>query len=204
LRIFRDRYRAAPPPTEDSARYAVGYAVHESSGQKYVVRQRDAHAWCIVWNQAKGIWEDLDTTPAVWFAEEAKLASSWQFLSDAWSRLRFEFAKLRWGQTNLRQYVLWALVPVLGVLLYQIISRARRKRGGKKKASREQIIWPGLDSEFYLLEKSWRNTVLPVRPQNHYRSGCCALPAIRRLGLCRNNFAIYCDCIIAIDSILRV
>ena len=32
------------------ARYAVGYAVHECAGQKYVVRQRDAHAWCLVWN----------------------------------------------------------------------------------------------------------------------------------------------------------
>ena len=32
------------------ARYAVGYAVHEATGRKYVVRQRDAHAWCLVWN----------------------------------------------------------------------------------------------------------------------------------------------------------
>jgi len=30
------------------ARYAVGYAVHEHSGNGYVVRQRDAHAWCLV------------------------------------------------------------------------------------------------------------------------------------------------------------
>ena len=32
------------------ARYAVGYAVHETSGRGYVVRERDAHAWCLVWN----------------------------------------------------------------------------------------------------------------------------------------------------------
>ncbi|HEU0039701.1 MAG TPA: transglutaminase-like domain-containing protein, partial [Verrucomicrobiae bacterium] len=31
---------------EIPARYAVGYFVHEASGRKYVVRQRDAHAWC--------------------------------------------------------------------------------------------------------------------------------------------------------------
>jgi hypothetical protein len=32
-----------------------------------------------------------------------------QFLSDCWSRVVFEFAKFRWGQTHLRQYFLWAL-----------------------------------------------------------------------------------------------
>jgi hypothetical protein len=38
------------------ARYAVGYAVHESSHHGYVVRERDAHAWCLVWNkQTQGL-----------------------------------------------------------------------------------------------------------------------------------------------------
>jgi hypothetical protein len=40
------------------ARYAVGYAVHEGSGGKYVVRQRDAHAWCMVWNPTSATWQD--------------------------------------------------------------------------------------------------------------------------------------------------
>ncbi len=35
------------------ARYAVGYYVHEGNGENhYVVRERDAHAWCLVWNQS--------------------------------------------------------------------------------------------------------------------------------------------------------
>jgi hypothetical protein len=135
------------------SRYAVGYAVHEISGTKYLVRQRDAHAWCLFWNQEKGLWQDLDTTPASWVAEEAKQASAWQALSDAWARFRFEFAKVRWGQSHLRQYVLWALIPVLALLLYQIIFRARRKRQGKKETERP-VFWPGLDSEFFLLEKT--------------------------------------------------
>ncbi len=50
------------------ARYAVGYAVHEGSGGKYVVRQRDAHAWCLVWNPDTRTWQDFDTTPASWVA----------------------------------------------------------------------------------------------------------------------------------------
>jgi hypothetical protein len=88
-----------------------------------------------------------------------------QFLSDAWSRLVFEFAKLRWGQTHLRQYFLWALVPVLALLLYQIIFRSRRRRHA---LSREEpgatTLWPGLDSEFYQIEKRLAKRGAPRRP----------------------------------------
>ena len=135
------------------ARYAVGYAVHEASGGKYVVRQRDAHAWCLVWNEYRQTWKDFDTTPASWVAEESKRASPLQFLSDGWSWLGFEFSKFRWGQGRLRQYLLWALAPVLALLLYQIIFR---KRGQRRRPGREGpvtvVVWPGLDSEFYQLE----------------------------------------------------
>jgi len=136
------------------ARYAVGYAVHEGAGGKFVVRQRDAHAWCLVWNENTGTWQDFDTTPAAWVTAEASPASPMQFLSDCWSRLVFEFAKFRWGQTHLRQYFLWALAPVLALLLYQIIFRSRRRR---QTPGREELgaltLWPGLDSEFYQIEK---------------------------------------------------
>jgi len=133
-------------------RYAVGYAVHEASGTKYVVRQRDAHAWCLVWNDGERVWEDFDTTPGSWLQAETGPISPWQFFSDAWSRLGFEVSKLRWGQTHLRQYLLWFLAPVLGILLFQIISRSRRKReAGRMETSR--TAWPGLDSEFYQLER---------------------------------------------------
>ena len=135
------------------ARYAVGYVVHEASGNNYVVRQRDAHAWCLVWNEEQQTWENFDTTPASWVEAEGSRASSLQFISDAWSRMGFEFAKLRWGQSPLRQYLLWALAPVLGVLLFQILFRSRRRHrssSGDTRASRS--IWPGLDSEFYQLE----------------------------------------------------
>ena len=136
------------------ARYAVGYAVHEASGKKYVIRERDAHAWCLVWNETDKTWQDFDTTPASWVKEEARRASPMQALSDLWSRLVFEFSKLRWGQTHLRQYILWALAPILALLLYQIIFRRRRRQ---QMQSREgpgaTAAWPGLDSEFYQIEQ---------------------------------------------------
>lgn len=134
------------------ARYAVGYSVHEGTGRKYVVRQRDAHAWCLVWSDGK--WQDFDTTPASWIAVEAKRASPLQYLSDGWSRIWFEFSKFRWGQSRVRQYILWGVFPVLMSLLYQtIFRRTRRSQRGKQKISEPELARPGLDSEFYQLEK---------------------------------------------------
>ncbi len=136
------------------ARYAVGYAVHETSGRRCVVRQRDAHAWCLFWNQENETWQDLDTTPASWVDAEAKRASSLEWLWDWWSRIGFEFSKLRWGQTHVRQYLLWAPAPILALLLYQILFRSRRQRQRRQQqALGVAVAWPGLDSEFYELER---------------------------------------------------
>jgi transglutaminase-like putative cysteine protease len=148
------------------ARYAVGYYVHEPSGRGWVVRERDAHAWCLVWNGQAQIWQDLDTTPASWVAEEAKRASVSQWLSDFGSWLRFQIAKFRWGQANLRQYILWALVPLLALLLYQILFRRGRRRrlGRQSDGAAAAILWPGLDSEFYLLERKLAARGAPRQP----------------------------------------
>jgi hypothetical protein len=148
------------------ARYAVGYAVHEPSGHGYVVRERDAHAWCLVWNEARQMWEDFDTTPASWVAEDGRHAAAMQWISDFWSQVRFQIAKFRWGQTNLRQYILWALIPVLAVLLYQIIFRHRRKPRSPSQTGKfaDAVSWPGLDSEFYLLERRLAARGVPRQP----------------------------------------
>jgi hypothetical protein len=135
------------------ARYAVGFAVHESSGKgRYVVRQRDAHAWCLVWNN--GVWLDFDTTPGTWMEAEAQRASKFEALSDFWSRIAFEIAKVRWGQSHLREYLFWTSAPVLGVLLIQIFRTRRKRRPLTKAASRTPNTWPGLDSEFYQVERA--------------------------------------------------
>ena len=145
------------------ARYAVGYAVHEPSGKGFVVRERDAHAWCLVWSRRTGAWEDFDTTPPSWIEAEGRRASATQWLSDFWSWVGFQIAKFRWGQTEWRQYFLWALVPVLALLLYQIIFRRGRKRQ-RRKPGRERdgaMSWPGLDSEFYQLESKLAERGVP-------------------------------------------
>jgi hypothetical protein len=54
---------------------------------------------------------------------------------------------------------------VLALLLYQIIFRSRRRRHAP---SREEpgatILWPGLDSEFYQIEKRLAKRGAPRRP----------------------------------------
>jgi len=144
------------------ARYAVGFAVHEGTGSKFIVRERDAHSWCLVWDQEKKVWQEFDPTPGTWVQTEAQRASPFQAWADAWSWVAFQFAKLRWGQTNLRQYVLWAMVPVLAFLLFQIIFQSgRRRRAGQSRAERPAPPWPGLDSEFYELERILAGRGLP-------------------------------------------
>jgi len=136
------------------ARYAVGYAVHELHGTHYVVRERDAHAWCLVWDRSKQIWEDFDTTPSSWVATEEERASPFERLSDFFSWLKFQFAKFRWGQAPWREYALWLIVPMMGFLLFKILFRRNRNRAKGKGADAKKVLidWPGLDSEFYRLE----------------------------------------------------
>jgi hypothetical protein len=137
------------------ARYAVGYVVHEPSGHGYVVRGRDAHAWCLAWDEPAKTWVDFDTTPGSWVAVEEKRASPMEWLSDLWSWIGFQFSKFWWGQSNIRQYLFWALVPVLVLLLIRIVFRRGRKRRTQRKGeiSAAAISCPGRDSEFYLLER---------------------------------------------------
>ena len=132
------------------ARYAVGYSVHEAQWSGYVVRQSDSHAWCLVWDDDRKIWEDFDTTPGNGVEDHHSRASMW--FADVWWWAHFQLSKLRWGQTHLRNYILIGLVPVLALLLFQIV-RQRRRSLSKGIGGRRATVWPGLDSEFYQIEK---------------------------------------------------
>ena len=168
------------------ARYAVGYAVHENSGSGYVVRERDAHAWCLVWNPEAKAWEDFDTTPASWIAIEGKRVSLLQRVSDFWSWTKFQIAKFRWGRMEWRRYFLWALVPLLIGLLGQILFRRGRKRHRRRHAAAADVrmSWPGLDSEFYQLEKQLAGRGVPrlaSEPLSDWLARALADPALNDL-----------------------
>lgn len=139
---------------EIPTRYATGYVVHEESGSGYVVRMSDAHAWTLVWDDSKKQWFDFEATPPSWIEIERGKTSPLRWLKDAWDRIVFEFSRIRNGQSNLRQYLLWIIIPGMTLLLYQVIFRRGRKRAKDKKSEADFLAsWPGLDSDFYRLEK---------------------------------------------------
>lgn len=167
------------------ARYATGYAVHEAAGSGYVVRLADAHAWTLLWDEDQQIWTDFETTPASWIEIEGQKRSPFRWLIDAWSRLGYEFSKFRWGQTKVRQYLLWAIVPGLALLFYQIVFRRGRKKQAALKADAAFLAsWPGLDSEFYQLEKEIADRGVRRRssePLNEWLERVVAAPGLAEL-----------------------
>ncbi|MFN7139161.1 MAG: DUF4129 domain-containing transglutaminase family protein [Limisphaerales bacterium] len=135
------------------ARYATGFAVQETAGDgKYVIRERHAHAWTLVYRPETGNWEDFDTTPASWDEIESQRASMWEPVSDLWSRLVYEFSKWRYSKTSFREYAVWLLVPLVLILVWRIVFNRKRKRTISGAGDENSASWPGLDSELYQME----------------------------------------------------
>ena len=150
------------------ARYAVGYYAHESSGHGFIVREHDAHAWCLVWDQTTKTWKDFDTTPPSWVEIEGQRDSFLTWFSDSWSWVQFKVAQFEFSQSksNPRQYILWGLVPVMAFLLYQMVFRRGHQRQQQKQSIKTSspVLWPGLDSEFYLFESKLSKRGRPRQP----------------------------------------
>ena len=135
------------------ARYAVGYSVQERKGTEWIVRERHAHAWCLAW--VDGAWRDVDTTPGSWAATEATRATFWEKISDAWSSAWFAFSKWRWGPGEWKQYVLWLVVPLVLLAGWRLLSQKQWNRARDKSSGKGgRRSFPGIDSEFYLVEKA--------------------------------------------------
>jgi transglutaminase-like putative cysteine protease len=138
------------------ARYAVGYSVQESAGpQRYVVRERHAHAWCLYWSESDHAWFNFDPTPPAWNQVESERASFWEPISDLGSRLWFEYAQWRAGRSEMAKYLAYALTTVLLAFLLRLFVVARRNRTDTGAAGSDRSRhYPGLDSEFYVLERA--------------------------------------------------
>ena len=134
------------------ARYATGFGVDEPGGRGYVVRERHAHAWCLV--HRNGAWEDFDTTPATWDAVEKERESWFQPIKDAWGRFWYEFNRWRQSDKTYRQYLMFLLIPLILILVWRILF-SKNRRGGKRgrNGKDRDRAWPGLDSEFYQIER---------------------------------------------------
>jgi transglutaminase-like putative cysteine protease len=141
------------------ARYAVGYAVHEAArDHNYIVRERHGHAWALAWVNRQ--WQEIDTTPASWDEEEQKALPSYRSLREWWAGVSFAFSEWRWlGIKGLAaRLATWALIPLLAYMGWRIFGKRLRQQPGD---SRSGELWPGADSDFYLLEKKLERRGLP-------------------------------------------
>jgi hypothetical protein len=140
------RYAGVP------TRYAVGYSVQEGKGKKYVVRDRHAHAWTLVWDGQN--WVDLDTTPSTWDAAEAAGASWLQPVKDFFSNLWFQFSKFRWSQTEWRKWFMLAPIPLLIVVLVRFFfGKSWKQMRARRREQAHAVARAGADSDFYRIER---------------------------------------------------
>ncbi len=142
-----------------NARYIIGYAVPDSArhGDTYRVRERHSHAWALVYFSDTHTWEQIDNTPSS-RAEAAEAAETnptwWESVSDFMSNLYFQFSKWRWGKTSFSLYAQWALAPLVLYLVWRILSTRRRQQAAAgAMAGPPEPVWPGLDSELYLINR---------------------------------------------------
>jgi len=135
------------------ARYITGYAVPETAreGDNYLIRERHAHAWALVFHSDSRTWEQIDNTPSGWV--EAQKTPWWQAASDFCSNLYFQFSKWRWGKTSFAHYAEELLVPLILYLLVRIVTSQHRKPASAAGADAPDPVWPGLDSELFMINR---------------------------------------------------
>ncbi len=167
------------------ARYATGYAVQgatDSTGE-YIVRQRHAHAWVLV--HMNGAWRDFDTTPAAWGGMEDAQNSTFQWVSDLASALKYRLASWRYygDRAALLRVVGW-FVPVLVLwFLWRIFGKKGRVRRKDRKSRATRPVYAGADSEFYLIEKHLARAGFPRREEEPLGEWMHRLDTARRAGL---------------------
>ena len=141
--------RAAGIPS----RYIVGYSVQEYSqleGQ-YIARARDAHSWVEAFINGK--WVIVDTTPAVWAANESGEISLIEPLIDFWSWISYRASTWHLkssgsGETNL---LVWVLVPLFLLYLWKIFIKPRMKDSGNNQDMVKTGNYQLTDTNFYKL-----------------------------------------------------
>lgn len=150
-------------------RYAVGFSVQEGAGKRFIVRERHAHAWTLVWYD--NAWHDFDTTPPSWNAIERRNSPWFRPVKDLFSNIWFEFSRWRWTSGDIRQYLIWIpaglIVVVLATFLWRRQWRQNRRREAAPAVLRD---WPGLDSEIYQVEKALAARGLERQPHESWRA----------------------------------
>jgi hypothetical protein len=159
--------RAAGVP----ARYATGYSVQEFSALEgaWVARERHSHAWSRAFIDGK--WVDVDATPPIWLEMETGERPAWSVLGDAWSWVRYRFA--RWFDAAGEREKTIAFGLPLALLALAFAWRATRAlraaavRTGPAKAAPPPADTAG--SEFALVVRHLEARGLPRSPTETLR-----------------------------------
>ena len=151
------------------ARYTTGFAVfrpERGSTQRFFVRERDAHAWCLYYSDAEKRWKELDTTPANWFDQELDVGSALQPINDYFTRLWFRFNRWRQSEikTNWQYYALGMAGVLTAFLVFRLLRNKRRTRRADDRGPTEKLLWPGADSEFFRIEQHLKTLGLERSP----------------------------------------
>lgn len=143
------------------ARYTTGFAVIErKTDNTALLRDRHAHAWVIYFDSGTGLWHEFDPTPGSWVAGEEEHKGGWhEPFTDLFSHFWYAFSKWRWlGERGpLQQFLGWGLTLLLLAFMVRVLRQARRARRQQSAEFQSFVLdRPGLDSEFYLIEKWFR------------------------------------------------
>ncbi len=118
------------------------------------MRERHAHAWALAYHSDTRTWEQIDNTPSTWDQAEEARPPWWEPASDFFSNLFFQFSKWRWSKTSYARYAEWLLAPLILYLVWRILTTQRRQRSGHSPAAAAaEPVWPGLDSELFLIHR---------------------------------------------------
>lgn len=167
------------------ARYAIGFAVPEAErgGRVHLVRARHAHAWTLAY--VDGTWKDFDTTPASWDEVEEKHRAGYEPLTDLLSWLRYAIASWRYyGDRGTAGKLLLWLAPVLILwFLWRLVTRKRGVRLQRPQGQGPKPHYPGLDSEFYMIERYVAKAGVPRRSGEPLRAWADRVETHRQLGM---------------------
>lgn len=115
------------------SRYVIGYAVVEKSNleDKYIVRDRHAHAWTEAY--VDGRWITVDTTPAAWNRYDAEKASFFEPAWDLLNLLRHKYRIYRVGAgSDYTTFLTMAVILLIVFLSFRIYRRMRLDRAEEK------------------------------------------------------------------------
>ncbi len=145
------------------SRYVTGYVVAEKSAleDKFVVRQRHAHAWSEAY--INGRWIVVDTTPANWLALDSENRSMFVKVKDilAYLKLKYNHFRIRTEQ-NYRLVLSFIVIVLAVVLAYRIYRRMDRKTI-ETEVLRDKRAFKVVDSPLYLIEKRLLEFGIPRR-----------------------------------------